>query len=170
MTFWQKHKWKIIVPVLIVLVLAAAFVFGDRNMPKQKDPAEQTTVAAPAEAPEQPTADAPVQTPEQLEKRGEKAACSIDGKHPQGGDAPQRIIPPAQSLQGCEDDFQAPAKDSAFYEVLNEYSEFPHTDSVSVFLFFIPENVVKEAELHRWTITERWNIYRIVKGTVLFRD
>ena len=65
MTFWQKNKWKIIAPVLIVLVLAAAFVFGDRNMPKQKDPAEQTTVAAPAEAPEQPTADAPVQTPEQ---------------------------------------------------------------------------------------------------------
>ena len=65
MTFWQKNKWKIIAPVLIVLVLAATFVFGDRNMPKQKDPAEQTTVAAPAEAPEQPTADAPVQTPEQ---------------------------------------------------------------------------------------------------------
>jgi len=36
MTFWQKNKWKIIAPVLIVLVLAAAFVFGDRNMPKQK--------------------------------------------------------------------------------------------------------------------------------------
>ena len=65
MTFWQKYKWKILAPVLIVLVLAAAFIFGDRNMPKQKDPAEQTTVAAPAEAPEQPTADAPVQTPEQ---------------------------------------------------------------------------------------------------------
>lgn len=65
MTFWQKNKWKIIAPVLIVLVLAAAFVFGDRNMPKQKDPAEQATVSAPAEAPEQPTADAPVQTSEQ---------------------------------------------------------------------------------------------------------
>ena len=65
MTFWQKNKWIFIAPVLIVLVLAATFVFGDRNMPKQKDPAEQTTVAAPAEAPEQPTADAPVQTPEQ---------------------------------------------------------------------------------------------------------
>ena len=64
MTFWQKNKWKIIAPVLIVLVLAAAFVFGDRNMPKQKDPAEQATVSAPAEAPEQPTADAPVQTSE----------------------------------------------------------------------------------------------------------
>ena len=25
MKFWQKHKWKIIVPVLIVLVLAAAW-------------------------------------------------------------------------------------------------------------------------------------------------
>ena len=43
MTFWQKNKWKIIAPVLIVLVLAAAFVFGDRNIPEQKDPTEQAT-------------------------------------------------------------------------------------------------------------------------------
>ena len=54
MEFWKKNKWKIIAPVLIVLVLAAAFVFGDRNMPKQKGPAEQPTIAAPAEAPAQP--------------------------------------------------------------------------------------------------------------------
>ena len=60
MTFWQKHKWKIIVPVLIVLVLAAAFVFGDRNMPKQKDTSEQPTVAALVETPEQDTAAADV--------------------------------------------------------------------------------------------------------------
>lgn len=60
MKFWQKHKWKIIVPVLIVLVLAAAFVFGDRNMPKQKDPSAQPTVAAPVETPEQDTAAADV--------------------------------------------------------------------------------------------------------------
>ena len=53
MTFWQKNKWKIIAPVLIVLVLAAAFVFGDRNIPEQKDPTEQATVSAPA----QPTQD-----------------------------------------------------------------------------------------------------------------
>ena len=57
---WQKHKWKIIVPVLIVLVLAAAFTFGDRDMPKQKDTSEQPTVAAPVETPEQDTAAADV--------------------------------------------------------------------------------------------------------------
>lgn len=57
---WQKHKWKIIVPVLIVLVLAAAFTFGDRDMPKQKDTSEQTTVAAPVETPGQDTAAADV--------------------------------------------------------------------------------------------------------------
>ena len=56
MTFWQKHKWKILAPVLIVLVLAAAFIFGDRNMPKQKDTSEQPTVAAPVETPEQDAA------------------------------------------------------------------------------------------------------------------
>lgn len=59
MTFWQKNKWKIIAPVLIVLVLAAAFVFGDRNIPEQKGPTEQATVSAPA----QPAQDA--ETPEE---------------------------------------------------------------------------------------------------------
>ena len=54
MTFWQKNNWKIIAPVLIVLVLAAAFVFGDKNIPEQKDPTEQSTISAPA----QPTQDA----------------------------------------------------------------------------------------------------------------
>lgn len=63
MTFWQKNKWKIIAPILIVLVLAAAFVFGDRNIPEQKDPTEQATVSAPAEAPAQLTQDA--ETPEE---------------------------------------------------------------------------------------------------------
>ncbi len=58
MTFWQKNKWKIIAPVLIVLVLAAAFVFGDKNIPEQKDPTEQPTISAPAETPAQPTQDA----------------------------------------------------------------------------------------------------------------
>ena len=54
MEFWKKNKWKIIAPVLIVLVLAAAFVFGDKNIPEQKGPTEQPTISAPA----QPTQDA----------------------------------------------------------------------------------------------------------------
>ena len=57
MTFWQKNKWKILAPVLIVLVLAAAFVFGDQNIPAQPKPAEQPTISAPVEAPEQPAMD-----------------------------------------------------------------------------------------------------------------
>lgn len=65
MTFWQKNKWKLLAPVLIVLVLAAAFVFGDRNMPQPKAPAEQPTVAAPAETPEQDAAAA--DTPDNVE-------------------------------------------------------------------------------------------------------
>ena len=65
MKFWQKHKWKIIVPVLIVLALAAAFTFGDRDMPKQKDTSEQPTVAAPVETPEQDTAES--NTPDKVE-------------------------------------------------------------------------------------------------------
>ena len=65
MTFWQKYKWKILAPVLIVLVLAAAFVFGDRNMPKQKDTSAQPTVAAPVEAPAQNAAES--NTPDKVE-------------------------------------------------------------------------------------------------------
>ena len=65
MTFWQKNKWKILAPVLIVLVLAAAFVFGDRNMPKQKDPLAQPTVAAPVETPAQNAAES--NTPDKVE-------------------------------------------------------------------------------------------------------
>ena len=68
MEFWKKNKWKIIAPVLIVLVLAAAFVFGDRNMPKQKDPNEQATISAPAEAPAQPA--------ETSEKSGDTATSA----------------------------------------------------------------------------------------------
>ena len=65
MTFWQKHKWKIIVPVLIVLALAAAFTFGDRDMPKQKDTSEQPTIAAPVETPAQNAAES--NTPDKVE-------------------------------------------------------------------------------------------------------
>ena len=65
MTFWKKNKLKIIIPALIVLALAAAFVFGDRNMPQPKAPAEQPTVAAPAETPEQDAAAA--DTPDNVE-------------------------------------------------------------------------------------------------------
>lgn len=82
MEFWKKNKWKIIAPVLIVLVLAAAFVFGDRNMPKQKDPAEQPTVSAPAEAPAQPaeTSEKPddTATPADAETAAEDAPVPSD--------------------------------------------------------------------------------------------
>ena len=50
----MKNKWKIIIPVLIVLVLAAAFVLGDRTPAGEKPGAEtmqtqQPEAAAPAE-------------------------------------------------------------------------------------------------------------------------
>ena len=63
-------------PVLIVLVLAAAFVFGDRNIPEQKDPTEQATVSAlaqltqDAETPEESNDAA---TPESAETTAEDA-------------------------------------------------------------------------------------------------
>lgn len=65
--FWKQHKWKILLPALIVLVLAATFVFGDRNIPAQPEPTEQPTISAPADPSgeaEQPETEA--ETPEQM--------------------------------------------------------------------------------------------------------
>ena len=44
--FRKKNRWKLLAPALIVLALAAAFVFGDRNIPEPKTPAEQPAVSA----------------------------------------------------------------------------------------------------------------------------
>ena len=88
MKFWQKHKWKIIVPVLIVLALAAAFTLGDRDMPKQKDTSEQPTVAAPVETPEQDTAAADV--PDDVETGPVETPAEST---PEPSDAPQTDKP-----------------------------------------------------------------------------
>lgn len=88
MKFWPKHKWKIIVPVLIVLALAAAFTFGDRDMPKQKDTSEQPTVAAPVETPEQDTAAADV--PDDVETGPVETPAEST---PEPSDAPQTDKP-----------------------------------------------------------------------------
>ena len=99
MTFWQKNKWKIIAPVLIVLVLAAAFVFGDQNIPAQPTPAEQPTVSAPAESTGEPAEP----TPE--EPTSEEAA-----------DVPAAEEPPAERPE-----FQTPAEMGA--GATGEYEE-----------------------------------------------
>ena len=96
MTFWQKNKWKIIVPVLIVLVLAAAFVFGDQNIPKQKAPAEQPTISAPAEPlPEQAeeTPEEPAETPaaEEPEQADESAAEETEPEQPAAEEPPAEL-------------------------------------------------------------------------------
>ena len=88
MTFWQKHKWKILAPVLIVLVLAAAFIFGDRNMPKQKDPLAQPTVAASVETPEQDAAAA--DTPDNVETEPAETPAETT---PEPSDDPQTDEP-----------------------------------------------------------------------------
>ena len=93
MTFWQKNKWKIIVPVLIVLVLAAAFVFGDQNIPAQPKPAEQPTISAPAESTgesEEPTPEEPAETPaaEEPEQADESAAEEAEPEQPAAEEPP----------------------------------------------------------------------------------
>ena len=114
MTFWQKNKWKIIAPVLIVLVLAAAFVFGDQNIPAQPTPAEQPTVSAPAEpTPEEPTPEEPADVPtaEEPEQADESAA-----KETEQPDEPAAEEPPAELPE-----FQTPAEMGA--GATGEYEE-----------------------------------------------
>ena len=121
MTFWQKNKWKIIAPVLIVLVLAAAFVFGDQNIPAQPTPAEQPTVSAPAEStgepaeptPEEPTSEEPADVPtaEEPEQADESAA-----KETEQPDEPAAEEPPAERPE-----FQTPAEMGA--GATGEYEE-----------------------------------------------
>ena len=116
MTFWQKNKWKIIAPVLIVLVLAAAFVFGDQNIPAQPKPAEQPTISAPAETlPEQAeeTPEEPAETPaaEEPEQADESAA-----KETEQPDEPAAEEPPAELPE-----FQTPAEMGA--GATGEYEE-----------------------------------------------
>ena len=121
MTFWQKNKWKIIAPVLIVLVLAAAFVFGDQNIPAQPTTAEQPTVSAPAEStgepaeptPEEPTPEEPADAPtaEEPEQADESAA-----KETEQPDEPAAEEPPAELPE-----FQTPAEMGAV--ATGEYEE-----------------------------------------------
>lgn len=39
-TFWKNNKWKLLVAALIVMALAAAFIFGGRSFLGPKDPAD----------------------------------------------------------------------------------------------------------------------------------
>mgnify|MGYP000189421692 CR=1 FL=1 len=92
MKFWQKHKWKIIVPVLIVLALAAAFTLGDRDMPKQKDTSEQPTVAAPVETPAQNAAES--NTPDKVKTEPTQTPTESVSEP---SDDPHRLIPNSQN-------------------------------------------------------------------------
>ena len=88
MTFWKKNKLKIIIPALIVLALAAAFVFGDRNMPQPKAPAEQPTAAVPVETPEPVAAAADV--PDDVEAEAAEIPAETT---PEPSDDPQTDEP-----------------------------------------------------------------------------
>lgn len=99
MTFWQKNKWKIIVPVLIVLVLAAAFVFGDQNIPAQSKPAEQPTISAPAETlpeqaketPEEPAPEEPAETPAAEAPTQDSSAEETEPEQPAAEEPPAEL-------------------------------------------------------------------------------
>ena len=112
--FWKKHKWKIIVPALIVLVLAAAFVFGDQNIPAQTKPAEQPTVSAPAETlPEQP------ETPP--EEVPEEPAPEESSETPAAETEPEQADEPAAEEPAELPEFQTPVEMGA--GATGEYEE-----------------------------------------------
>ena len=119
MTFWQKNKWKIIVPVLIVLVLAAAFVFGDQNIPAQTKPAEQPTISAPAESTEEPAEPTPEEpAPEETTETHEadeptQDSSTVEETEPE---QPAAEEPPAELPE-----FQTPAEMGA--GATGEYEE-----------------------------------------------
>ena len=52
--------------------------------------------------------------PEDAVHGGDDGGAAIDGKHPDGGDALQGQITVAQGADGSEDDFHAPAGQTAF--------------------------------------------------------
>ena len=110
MTFWQKNKWKIIVPVLIVLVLAAAFFLGDRNIPKQKDPTEQPTISAPAETPAQPVQEPEPQEPAPAEEMpatsDEPQADEPADETPEEPAEPQEFPTPAEMGAGATGEYE----------------------------------------------------------------
>ena len=110
MTFWQKNKWKIIAPVLIVLVLAAAFVFGDKNIPEQKDPTEQPTAAAPMQTPAQPTQEPEPQEPEPAEETpaasDEPQADAPADEAPEEPAEPQEFMTPAEMGAGATGEYE----------------------------------------------------------------
>lgn len=63
--------------------------------------------------------DRPGQPPGQAEDGSQQAACSIDGKHPQGSGSFQRHVPSLQGMEGSKQDFEAPAEDAAFEKVFD---------------------------------------------------
>lgn len=58
--------------------------------------------------------------PQQPAQRGKDGCASIDGEHPDGGCAFERHIPPAERIQGGEQDLHAPAGKAAFYKILEK--------------------------------------------------
>ena len=103
MEFWKKNKWKIIAPVLIVLVLAAAFVFGDRNIPKPKDPTEQATVSAPAQPAQEPepAQEEPAPAEEMPATSDEPQAEEPADEAPAEPVEPQEFLTPAEMGAGA---------------------------------------------------------------------
>ena len=67
---------------------------------------------------------------EQAADRSEQGGHTVDGKHPDGGDAGQLIVPPAESVKGCEGDFQKPPQQSTVDKVVQKVFHSHSMDSV----------------------------------------
>lgn len=109
--FWKKNKWKILASVLIVLMLAAAFAFGDSNIPRPKTPAGQPAISAPAES-------ALGQEKGQIGTTGSEADTE---KTPELPDIPQGDEPIQAGLEQPEysSPEEAQANETGKYETIN---------------------------------------------------
>lgn len=84
----------------------------------------------------------------------EDGRAAVDWEHPEGSGSFKRHIAAAEGTQGCEQDFHAPARKTAFYEIVKKGKQgFFHRIShsaVSAAPGLIPRNLPRESLLFTW--------------------
>lgn len=75
--------------------------------------------------------------PDDTVHKGDDGGTSIDGKHPDRGDASQGQVAVAQRADGGEDDFHAPAGQTALQEIFYKNSNVFHVKSFQGVLWLL---------------------------------
>lgn len=109
------------VPTALSVVPRAELVFGEQPAGEIFRGKDHAHIGQSAE-PERPFSDDTVH-------EGDDGGTAIDGKHPDGGDALQCQVAVAQGADGGEDDFHAPAGQTAFEKIFQKDSNVFHVKS-----------------------------------------